>query len=330
MFSIDIFCLFPQCMLASIPLIIGVADAMARACIKYWVGAPLCFVVVNALSRAVSSLFPPAVGVETPRSISVLWCNLGRIGVCPLGEESLIILVRAVHLLVFSIVSLFAYCKGLQSALLLALPLTLPQFWVCWQLPLVSFRCCFHKATSGHSPKSRSRTAIVTYLNTFCNLWRQLRPWPAPIPCVHARKTTAARTQYISVTRAPTVHSNVLQTLNLQSWQWRYKSAVLTSTEGDLTSNFLSHMPTLLPPHPWWFQAPPLCMGNCLGTRQSIWTNPDRPESCGNMPPYEQTGYNVGLKPFFTYQFNNVTSFLRQLGLSVQPFLAMAPHMQSL
>lgn len=93
MFSMDVCCLFPQCMLASIPLIIGVADVMARACIRYWVGAPLCFVVVNALSRAVSTPFPPAVGVETPRSISVLWCKVSRIGACPLGEESLIILL---------------------------------------------------------------------------------------------------------------------------------------------------------------------------------------------------------------------------------------------
>ena len=238
MFSMDICCLFPQCMLASIPLIVGVADAMARACIRYWVGAPLCFVIVNALSRAVSAPFPPAVGVETPRSISVLWCNVGRIGVCPLGEESLIILGRAVHLLVFSIVSLFAYCKGLQSALLLALPLTPPQFWVCWQLPLVSFRCCFHKATSEHSPKSRSRTAIVTHLNTFCNLWRQLRPWPAPIPCVYARKTTAARTQYISVYEPTQTDLKPVETCHHMS-----KEAIM------LASNLSSHMNSTMSLH---------------------------------------------------------------------------------
>ena len=91
MFSMVVCCLFPQCMLAIIPLIVGVADVMARACIRYWVGAPLCPVVVNALSGAVSASSHPVVGVETPRSISELWCKVDRIGVFPLREESLII-----------------------------------------------------------------------------------------------------------------------------------------------------------------------------------------------------------------------------------------------
>ena len=47
---------FPQCMLAVFPLTIDVTDiVVTRACIDYQAGLPLCFVIVTALSGAVSA-----------------------------------------------------------------------------------------------------------------------------------------------------------------------------------------------------------------------------------------------------------------------------------
>ena len=47
---------FPQCMLAVFPLTIDVTDiVVTRACTGYQVGLPLCFVIVTALSGAVSA-----------------------------------------------------------------------------------------------------------------------------------------------------------------------------------------------------------------------------------------------------------------------------------
>ena len=165
MFSTDVCCLFSQCMLAIIPLIVGVADVMARACIRYWMGAPLCPVVVNALSGAASAYSPR------------FWSRKSQIHSCAVAQGRQdwershdYSSARTVYLSVYSVVSFFASCEGLKNTFFLALPLTPSQFWVYWQLPLVFFRCCFHKATSEHSPKSGSRTEIVKHLNPFCNL----------------------------------------------------------------------------------------------------------------------------------------------------------------
>lgn len=55
-FSVDVCHLFPQCMLAVIPLIGGVTGVGTRDCAECCVGPPLCSVGDTALSEA--SLLP--------------------------------------------------------------------------------------------------------------------------------------------------------------------------------------------------------------------------------------------------------------------------------
>ena len=87
-FSVDACCLFPQCILAIIPLIGGVTGVVVtRACTGYWLGPPLllcgCYCPVRGW---VCSL---AVGVEAPRSVSELQSEVGGIGAFLQGEEPL-------------------------------------------------------------------------------------------------------------------------------------------------------------------------------------------------------------------------------------------------
>ena len=90
------------------------------------------------------------VGVEAPRSVSELQCEVGGTETFPLGEEPLSIPPPelSTHQEVCSVVSPVSHCVGSQSTLPLALPSGPPQLWECQQSSLVSLRCCVHKATS--------------------------------------------------------------------------------------------------------------------------------------------------------------------------------------
>ena len=61
---------------------------MTRASTGYWVGPPLCSVVVKALW---GQDLHPAIGVEAPRSGSKLWCEVGGTKALPLGKKWLFI-----------------------------------------------------------------------------------------------------------------------------------------------------------------------------------------------------------------------------------------------
>lgn len=93
------------------------------------------------------------------------WSRKSQIHSCAVAQgrqdwerESRLFLPELFHLSVYSVVSFFASCEGLKNTFFLWHSWPPSQFWVYWQLPLVSFRCCFHKATSEHSRKSGSRT----------------------------------------------------------------------------------------------------------------------------------------------------------------------------
>ena len=121
---------------------------------------------------------------------------------------------------------------GSQSTLLLALPSAPPQLWECQQSALVSLRDCFHKATSADPLKSGPRTTVVMHLELLLELWRQLRPWLVPAPCMHMpTKPTAAKGRPIPAAGAPIVCLDVPQVLNSQS-QWQRCKSVAHAAMG--------------------------------------------------------------------------------------------------
>ena len=77
--------LFSLYMLAIIPLTGGMTDVVVpTACTGYWVGPPLCsMVVIGPLQGRVCSL---VAGPEGPRYVSALWCEAGGTG-SALGDE---------------------------------------------------------------------------------------------------------------------------------------------------------------------------------------------------------------------------------------------------
>lgn len=94
-----------------------------------------------------------------------------------------------------------------------ALPSAPAQPEECRQLALVSLRHCFHEATSTDALKSSFRTTVVMHFDLLWELRGRFKPNPGPTPTL----PTAAKASSIPAVAAPVVHSDVLQTLNLQS-----------------------------------------------------------------------------------------------------------------
>ena len=86
LFSMDACGLFSQCMLAIIPLSGGVTDVQLPEPAWRLSGAFFFSWLSYTCRGRVCSL---AVGVESPRSISELQCEVDGIGALPLGEEPL-------------------------------------------------------------------------------------------------------------------------------------------------------------------------------------------------------------------------------------------------
>ena len=76
----DVCCIFPQCVLAVIPLTEGVTGVVVTKAFSLLCG---CHSPVGG--RVCS----PLVGVEDPRSVSELRCEIGGTGACLVGEEPL-------------------------------------------------------------------------------------------------------------------------------------------------------------------------------------------------------------------------------------------------
>lgn len=77
------------CLVLNIPLVRSLADKWWPVCSGCWVGLLLLCGCHSPVGDRVCSL---VVGVEAPRSISEspeLWCEVGRIGASPPGEEPL-------------------------------------------------------------------------------------------------------------------------------------------------------------------------------------------------------------------------------------------------
>ena len=129
-FSMGACHVFPQVVLAVIPLIQGViGGVVTRACTGCWAGPPLCSVVVKALSGTGSL---PSCWSRSPQIClwAAVWgrwdwsTSTGR-GVTEYSSAG------AVHQEVRSVVLSGTHCARSQSTLLLTLPSGPPQLWEC-------------------------------------------------------------------------------------------------------------------------------------------------------------------------------------------------------
>lgn len=116
----------------------------------------------------------------------------------------------------------FTHREDLQNALLLALALALLHLLECQQLALCSSGVVVIRppAQIYHSIQvSEAILGAVVAAQTLAQ----------PSPCVHAlTKPAPATARLIPAVGGPIVSSDVLQVLNLQNWQWRYKFVVHT------------------------------------------------------------------------------------------------------
>lgn len=109
----------PLSSLAIVPLIGDVTDVLVtRVCTGYLVEASSLFLGCHFRDRVYSLV----VGIEAPRSVSEVQCEVGRIGVLPLGEETLSIPLPELFPMSVLCCVTFHPLFGLQSTLLFALP----------------------------------------------------------------------------------------------------------------------------------------------------------------------------------------------------------------
>ena len=128
-FSIDVCHHFPYCMLAMFPFLGGVADVvMSRACPGYWMGPPLCFVVVTACQQW--GLLPCCWSRGPYISFKLCFCSVVQARwdwrIVTGKEATEYSFSGVVPLWVCSVVSPLAHYKGSQIILLLALLSTSP------------------------------------------------------------------------------------------------------------------------------------------------------------------------------------------------------------
>ena len=138
--------IFPQCVLAVIPLTVGVIGVvLTRAWTGCWAGSALSSAVVTSLWR--QGLLPSCWS-RSPQ----IWFWAVAWGGCdwstPAGRRATAYTsTGAVHWEVYSAASPVTRCVCSQSTMLLALPLAPPQSRECRQSARMSLRLCVHKAT---------------------------------------------------------------------------------------------------------------------------------------------------------------------------------------
>jgi len=126
------------------------------------------------------------VGMETPRSISELQCEVDGTGALPLGEEPLSIppLERSTGAcaLLYCLACTMGFTKYTAAGTALGPASTIGML----EISPGDLRWCFHKGTSADPPKSGTRTTVVTLRDLPWELWRQPRPWPS-LACMGIR-----------------------------------------------------------------------------------------------------------------------------------------------
>ena len=165
------------------------------------------------LSRAGFFTLAPGNGLYSPwgckESDTTEWLSVSLFSGVETTEFSSF---REVHLLMFSVASLFTHCAVSQSILLLALLFVPPSLWVCWQqLALVSLRHCVHPSTgAGQLRLGRSNAVFTPSSGPAMGLWRQLKPWSIPaLTCICPQSPTAAKVRSVPAARALVVFSDV-------------------------------------------------------------------------------------------------------------------------
>ena len=138
--------IFPQCILAIIPLIEGVIAVVTKACTGCRVGLPLC----GCQPCWRQGLLPSCWSRSSRSFRTVVW---GRWDwSTPTGRGvTHCFPVEAVLLGVHSVVSPVPHCVGSQSTLFWVLPLAPPQPWEMRQLAQVSLcslaQICWHRTS---------------------------------------------------------------------------------------------------------------------------------------------------------------------------------------
>lgn len=188
------------------------------------------FSLVPGVGRATGSDFEPhffSVGQGRQD-----WSTLTRRGALECSSS------KVVHPWVYSVVSLSTHCVSSQSSLLLAL--------LCWELPLVSLRHCFHQAISIELMRSSPRTVVVMALGPLWELWRQFRLWPGQLFICMCPQPTDVKTRPISAAGRLVAYWYVSQVLDLQIQQWKYKFVIPAAVRRDLSSSSLFKGPLRL------------------------------------------------------------------------------------
>ena len=112
-------------MLAIVFLLKLVADiVMTKTHTAYWAEPSVCSMVVSALSG--DQVYSLTLGVETPRSIYMLQCEVGEIGVILLERNQWVLLCQKFPPGVCSVMSLVTHCAISHSTVPSVLPLDLP------------------------------------------------------------------------------------------------------------------------------------------------------------------------------------------------------------
>ena len=187
-FSTDACHVFPQCVLALIPLTGGViVIVLTTVWTRHWRGSLLCSVLVNSpASNGVCSL---VIGVETPRSVSELWHEKGETDVLTLAEEPL-----NIPLLGFS-TGKHAMCCFLSPSV------QVHKAHFCWHCPqprlnhgnagsclvfpsgvVLYSQSCQHRSVVADLLKWSTGTSVVTYLDPCGNSSISSDPDPACLP----------------------------------------------------------------------------------------------------------------------------------------------------
>ena len=141
------------------------------------------------------------------RSISELWCEIGRTRVVG-GATEYTSSFRTVHQRVHSMEPPLTCDMGSQSA----------QFHLnCGNaagpgVPLELYSQSHqHRSVGAAPPKTGTRIAVVVHLDLPCERWKQPRPSPTPACMCLPAKPTAANVRTAQAMGAPTVRSDVLQ-----------------------------------------------------------------------------------------------------------------------
>ena len=176
----------------------------------------------------------PVIGVEAPRSISELWCEVGRTRALLLGDKPL----SSPHLeLSTSEYALWCHLIHVVWAHKVHSPASTVRMQAVGPgVPPVLYSQSHQHRSIGADPlKSSTRTSVVMHLDLPWELWKQPRHGPTSMCACLPAKPTAANAGPAPDTGAPIVHLDILHTLSLHRPLWLWcKSVDRTAMERGL------------------------------------------------------------------------------------------------